>query len=148
MTLALWLITLAERLVAHFSEKQQEFWPELFSMFVGRGSRSHDFNDAHVIMFLTSSIVTGVSVSKFSIVGGRDDWTGPPWTGPPPMDLRTASTFSLKKLSRSCTVGLSFDFIFLALSDPRMVLIERHSFCGLPACSCSRADQNVCSFCR
>ena len=44
------------------------------------------------------------------------------------MDLWTASTFSLKKLSRSYDVGLSFDFVFLALSDARVILIECHSF--------------------
>ena len=76
-------------------------------------------------MFLTSSMVAGVSVSKISIVGGRDDWTGPA-----SVDLQTTSTFSLKKLSRSCAVGLSFDLVFLALSDPTMVLIERYSFCS------------------
>ena len=102
-----------------------------FNTVVGRGSRSHDFDVHHrsraisTLMFITSSVITNVSVPKFSIVGGTDDWTGHP-----AVDLRTASIYSLKKSSRSCAVALSFDLVFLALSDPRLVMIEHHSFCG------------------
>ena len=42
-----------------------------FSAFVGRGLRFHDFDGA--LVFLMSSTVTGLSVSKFFIIGGKDD---------------------------------------------------------------------------
>ena len=58
---------------------------------VGSGSRAQDLHGEPVMMVLTSSMETGLRVSRVCVDGGRNERGFPPL-----VDLRTASILSLK----------------------------------------------------
>ena len=62
--------TFCKRAVTEASDERQEFWEEFsLSTDAGSGSRAHDLHGKPVMMVLTSSMKTGLRVSRVCVDG-------------------------------------------------------------------------------